>query len=108
MKASGPDQVCQPGPVLPGTIRLLTPNVTVRLALSAMRTGRLWGRRLWLLATLVLGTGFVTSEIHASTSMVSQDLNRHQRAFLSAFYMLVVTHRAHVTFGFFWTVTFLV
>ena len=39
--------------------------------------------------------------------MVGQGLTWHQSAFLSAFYVLVGTHGAHVTFGIFWAVTLL-
>lgn len=107
-EAPGPAQVFHLGPVLLETMLLLTSSFTVGLAIWAMRTGRIRALRLWLLATLVLGAGFVTSEIHDFTTMVSQGLTWHQSAFLSAFYILVGTHGGHVTFGIVWAVTLLV
>jgi heme/copper-type cytochrome/quinol oxidase subunit 3 len=105
--APGPAQVFHYGPVLLETLLLLTSSFTVGLAIWAMRTGRTRMLFFWLAATLVLGAGFVTSEIHDFTSMVGQGLTWHQSAFLSAFYVLVGTHGAHVTFGIVWAVTLL-
>lgn len=106
-EAPGPAQVFHLGPVLLETLLLLTSSFTVGLAIWAMRTGRVRALRLWLIATLILGAGFVTSEIHDFVGMVSQGLTWHQSAFLSAFYVLVGTHGGHVTFGICWAVTLL-
>jgi cytochrome aa3-600 menaquinol oxidase subunit 3 len=95
------------GPVFLETMLLLTSSFTVGIAIWSMRQGRLKALRLWLLATLILGAAFVTSEIHDFVTMVGQGLTWHQSAFLSAFYVLVGTHGGHVTFGIIWAVTLL-
>lgn len=107
-EAAGPAQAFHLGPVFLETMLLLTSSFTVGIAIWAMRNGRLTAARLWLLATLILGAAFVTSEIHDFVTMVGQGLTWHQSAFLSAFYVLVGTHGGHVTFGIIWAVTLLV
>lgn len=102
--ASGPTpaQAFHMGPVLVETLLLLTSSFTVGLAIWSMRSGRLRAVYVWTLATLLLGAGFVFSEFSDFSGLIALGHTWHQSAFLSAFFILVGTHGAHVSFGIFW------
>jgi cytochrome aa3-600 menaquinol oxidase subunit 3 len=104
----GPAQLFTLGPVLLETLLLLTSSFTVGMAIWSMRTNRIRALTVWLVATLVLGAGFVTSEIHDFVTFVSQGYTWHVSGFLSAFYVLVGTHGSHVTAGILWATALLI
>jgi cytochrome aa3-600 menaquinol oxidase subunit 3 len=108
--AQGPSpfQVFSLGPVLLETVLLLTSSFTVGMAIWAMRTNRQKALVGWLVATLALGAGFVTSEVHDFVGMVSRGWTWHVSGFLSGFYVLVGTHGSHVTAGILWALVLLV
>ncbi len=104
----GPLELFHFGPALLETLLLLTSSFTVGIAIYEMRKGRPGGVMAWTIATLALGAAFVFLEIHEFASYAALGATWHQSAFLSAFYVLVGTHGAHVSFGILWAVTLLV
>jgi cytochrome aa3-600 menaquinol oxidase subunit 3 len=109
MVAGGPTagELFRLGPALLETLLLLSSSFTVGLAIWCMRHGRQRALVAWTLVTLLLGAGFVASELHEFLSDAAAGASWHTSAFLSAFYLLVSTHGAHVTFGIFWAVALL-
>ncbi len=107
--AMGPSsqQLFQMGPVMLETLLLLTSSFTIGLGIYAMRKGQARALIYWILLTILLGAGFVFTEIHDFVSFAAIHATWHTSAFLSAFDILVGTHGAHVTFGIFWAVTLL-
>lgn len=92
------------------TMLLLTSSFTFGMASLALkyRADRL---RLaaWLVVTLLLGAGFVGHEVHELWKLATADNAPPQRSgFLSAYYLLVGTHGAHVSAGMIWIVHSLV
>lgn len=107
--ASGPtsQQLFKMGPVLIETLLLLSSSFTIGLGIYAMRKGNVRALMNWMLVTILLGAGFVGTEIHDFVSFAAQGATWHTSAFISGFDILVGTHGAHVTFGIFWAVTLL-
>lgn len=98
---SGKELFEMPG-VITETFALLTSSFTSGLAVHEMRKGnrnRLIG---WIIVTMILGMVFVGLEINEFVKMVHDGATMQHSAFLSAFFTLVGTHGAHVTFGLFW------
>jgi cytochrome aa3-600 menaquinol oxidase subunit 3 len=109
MVASGPTpgELFSLGPALLETLLLLTSSFTVGIAVWSMRRGQEIAMTLWLVVTLLLGAGFVATELHEFVRDVAQGASWQTSAFLSAFFLLVSTHGAHVTFGILWAVAIL-
>lgn len=108
--ASGPSafQIFSLGPALLETLLLLTSSFTVGLAVYGMRSGNLRMVQIWLVVTLLLGAGFVASELRDFITLVAAGHSWHQSAFLSSFFLLVGAHGTHVTFGILWAITLLI
>jgi len=108
--AQGPSaaQVFGLGPVLLETLLLLTSSFTCSLAVYAMRAGNRRALLALLGVTLALGLGFVSLEIHDFASLVAAGYTWSRGSFLSAFFTLVGTHGAHVSFGILWGLAILV
>ena len=109
MVANGPSalQLFHLGPALLETLLLLTSSFTVGLAVWSMRRGRLRTMVAWMILTMLLGMGFVGTELHEFISDVGVGASWHTSAFLSAFFLLVSTHGVHVTFGVLWALALL-
>lgn len=107
--AMGPtaDQLFKMGPVMLETLLLLTSSFTIGLGVYFMRRGNTRALMFWMFLTILLGAGFVSSEINDFISFAAQGATWHTSAFLSAFDILVGTHGGHVTFGIFWALTLL-
>jgi cytochrome aa3-600 menaquinol oxidase subunit 3 len=107
--AAGPtsQQLFKMGPVLAETLLLLSSSFTIGLGIYAMRKGQVRATMAWMVVTMLLGAGFVGTEIHDFVSFAAEHATWHTSAFLSAFDILVGTHGAHVTFGIFWALTLL-
>lgn len=84
------------------TLLLLTSSFTCGLAVQEMRKQNQKGFYIWMITTLLLGAGFLYFEINEFIKYVSEGATLGTSAFLSAFYLLVGTHGAHVTIGIFW------
>ncbi|MCY0899628.1 MAG: cytochrome (ubi)quinol oxidase subunit III [Firmicutes bacterium] len=102
-----PDQLFRMGPVMLETILLLTSSFTIGLGVYFMRKGQVRALMGWMIVTILLGAGFVGTEIHDFVTFAQMGATWHTSAFLSAFDILVGTHGAHVTFGIFWAITLL-
>jgi cytochrome o ubiquinol oxidase subunit 3 len=57
---------------------------------------------LWLVATFLLGLGFVGMELKEFHGMIAQGAGPDRSGFLSAFFTLVGTHGLHVSIGLIW------
>ncbi len=92
-------------PLIVETALLLTSSFTCSLAIYQSRRQNKNGALSWLILTILLGMGFVGTEVHEFVSYVNSGATWHQSGFLSAFFTLVGTHGSHVTFGIFWALT---
>lgn len=98
----GPAQLVHFRTVIIETLLLLTSSFTCGLATFALRRKRTRGFALWLSVTLLLGIGFVTTEVREFAADLALGATWHHSAFLSAFYTLIGTHGGHVSFGIVW------
>lgn len=81
---------------------LLTSSLTSVLAVNAMNQRKVKGVLFWLGFTVLLGLAFLILEIYEFVHYTQMGHTFVSSAFGSAFYTLVGTHGAHVTFGLFW------
>ncbi len=88
--------------VLVETLLLLCSSATCGLAMVAMRNEKKNLVMLGLAVTFLLGLGFISMEIHEFSRMVLAGDGPGRSGFLSAFFTLVGTHGAHVSFGLLW------
>ncbi len=84
------------------TMFLLFSSATCGLAMLAMHKGRKGWVLVGLFVTFLLGLGFLGMEIKEFAKMIQEGNGPERSAFLSAFFTLVGTHGAHVTFGLVW------
>ncbi|MDA8194419.1 MAG: cytochrome c oxidase subunit 3 [Thermaerobacter sp.] len=103
-----PAQLFHYGPLILETLLLLTSSFTCGLAIYQMRRNNQKGMLMWLIVTILLGMGFVGTEVHEFVSYVGMGATWHKSGFLSAFFTLVGTHGAHVTVGILWALTLVV
>jgi heme/copper-type cytochrome/quinol oxidase subunit 3 len=90
------------------TFVLLMSSLAMVLALAAVIRGdRTWSR-VWLLATALLGVGFLGFQAYEFTSFVHEGLTLQTNLFGSTFFVLTGTHGAHVFIGVVWLLTLLV
>lgn len=88
--------------VMAETFILLTSSFTSGLATLEMRRGKRSKLIGWLIVTALLGLAFVGLEINEFAKMAAEGATMQRSAFLSAFFTLVGTHGAHVSFGLIW------
>jgi cytochrome o ubiquinol oxidase subunit III len=101
----GPADEFKIGSAFVETLILLTSSFTFGMASIALkRDYRARRLVLWLLATLVLGLGFLSMETNDFVTMVSHGAIADRSGFLSAFFVLVGMHGLHVTAGVLWIV----
>ncbi len=98
----GPHQLFGYTGFLIETFLLLTSSFTIGLGTFAMRAGNKKALMGLLLVTIALGLGFVGMEINEFVNYVHDGATMSRSGFLSAFFTLVGTHGAHVSFGLFW------
>jgi len=87
------------------TMFLLFSSVTYGMAVLAMYKGKKNSVLAWLGVTFLLGLGFICMEVNEFYHMILGGNGPQRSGFLSAFFTLVGTHGAHVTFGLIWMVT---
>ena len=87
---------------------LLLSSITYGMAMIAMQHGKKPALLGWLAVTGVLGLGFLSLELYEFAHLLHQGAGPQRSAFLSAFFLLVGTHGAHVAFGCIWLVTLMV
>ena len=78
---------------------LLMSSVTMVLALAAIQRGDQRGLRIWLLATALLGTLFVSGQAFEFTEFNREGLSLSSNLFGTTFFVLTGFHGAHVTVG---------
>ena len=93
--------------VLIETLLLLTSSFTCGLALLAARARNTAGMWLALLATLLLGAGFLGMEVSEFSRLIADGHSWTASAFLSSFFTLVGTHGLHVFIGLLWLLAIL-
>ncbi len=95
--------------VFVATMLLLTSSLTSVYAMYHMKNFDFKKMQIWLGVTVLLGLAFLLLEIYEFYHYVHHyDHKITSSAFGSAFYTLVGTHGAHVTFGLFWIVTLMI
>lgn len=105
LKIPTADELFQMPLVAAATALLLTSSLTSVLAMGAMNAGKQKLMQFWLAVTLILGATFLGLEIYEFYHYVHEGHTMMSSAFGSAFYTLVGTHGAHVTFGIIWIFT---
>lgn len=78
---------------------LLMSSLTVVLALNSVKRGDYRSTRVWLGATIFLGTTFIAGQIYEFTAFYNEGLGYTTNLFGSAFYTLTGFHGVHVTVG---------
>lgn len=95
-------------PVLLETFLLLTSSFTIGLAINAMRHGFKKATMVFFAITLVLGLGFLGTEIIEFVTYVGEGATLQTSGFLSSLFVLLGTHGAHVTMGLLWGISLLI
>ncbi|UOQ46758.1 cytochrome aa3 quinol oxidase subunit III [Gracilibacillus caseinilyticus] len=88
--------------VLIETFLLLTSSFTAGLAIHSMRNMQKRNLIIWTIVTLLLGAGFLYMEINEFIHYVHEGASIQTSGFTAAFFTLLGTHGAHVTFGIVW------
>ncbi|KAB8138966.1 cytochrome aa3 quinol oxidase subunit III [Gracilibacillus oryzae] len=88
--------------VLIETFLLLTSSFTAGLAIHFMRNNAKNDMIVWTIVTLLLGAGFLYMEINEFIHYVHEGATIQTSGFTAAFFTLLGTHGAHVTFGIIW------
>lgn len=98
----GPADIANLPFVLGETMLLLVSSLTAGLALLAAKSGMRALAFAGLAATFVLGASFLAMEAGEFVHLVAEGYGPSSSAFLSAFFVLVGTHGAHVALGLIW------
>jgi len=88
--------------VLTETMLLLTSSFTMGLALLAAHSNKKTLTIAALIATLLLGLGFLGMEVFEFMKLIAEGNGPARSAFLSAFFTLLGTHGLHVALGSIW------
>jgi len=94
--------------VFTATMLLLTSSLTCVYAMYHMKNFHFAKMQFWLGVTILLGACFLGLEIFEFNEYVKEGHKFTSSAFGSAFYTLVGTHGAHVTFGLLWMITLMI
>ena len=78
---------------------LLMSSLTMVLALAALRRGDMWGTRVWIMATALLGMVFIGGQYFEFTTFVHAGMSLKGNLFSASFFTLTGFHGAHVTLG---------
>lgn len=107
--ASGPDSadIISMPLVLAETVILLTSSLTCGLALLSLKFKKVRQAVVFLLMTYVFGVAFLTIELSEFGMLLAEGHGWSTSAFLSAFFVLVGTHGAHITVGLIWLIVLL-
>ena len=84
------------------TIALLLSSFVCGLAMIAAKRRNMAWTQIWLLVTGALGLVFLGIELYEFAHMIGIGAGPQRSAFLSAFFLLVGSHGAHVTAGLLW------
>lgn len=103
-----PRQIFELPLVALNTSMLLMSSITYGFGMLEMERGRLRATQAWLVVTALFGAAFVGIELYEFGGLIAQGATPERSAFLSAFFTLVGTHGAHVTFGLVWIAVMIV
>ena len=78
---------------------LLMSSLTMVLALAALRRGNMWGTRVWILATALLGMVFLGGQVFEFTIFFRAGVSLQGNLFGASFFALTGFHGAHVAIG---------
>ncbi len=78
---------------------LLMSSLTMVLAVSSIERGDNQRFRLWIVATALLGSVFISGQVYEFSSFVSEGMGYTTSRSSSAFYTLTGFHGVHVTIG---------
>ena len=81
------------------TFILLLSSLTMVLSLEGFQHDNIRQGQMWLVATIVLGTIFVGTQVYEYTQLVHEGLTLTSNLFGSAFYTLTGFHGTHVFIG---------
>jgi len=81
------------------TALIVLSSVTFGFARRMLKQGRKQQYRNWLLATGVLGVGFLVSQLFAWRELVAQGIYLASNPHSSFFYLLIAAHAVHLIFG---------
>ncbi len=84
------------------TFILICSSLTMVTALSAIQNGNRVGLWRWLVATMALGTAFLTGQANEFTSLGNMGLSLSSNLFGGTFFTLTGFHGAHVLVGIIW------
>ena len=104
----GPRQVFELPLVAVNTGLLLVSSLTYGLGMLAMERDQTSRVQIWLVVTALFGLGFIGIELYEFSHLIAEGSGPQRSAFLPAFFALVGTHGAHVTFGLIWIAVMLV
>ena len=88
--------------VLIETLILLTSSFTIGLAMLALNKQKTNGVLVWLVATMLLGSVFLSMELYEFKSLLHEGASFTRSAFLSSYFVLVGTHGLHIAIGLLW------
>lgn len=94
--------------VLGETLLLLGSNFTFGLAMLSMNGGQLRRCQMWLVATFILGFGFIAMELYEFIHLAHEGYSWTSSGAASSFFTLVGTHGLHVSFGLIWIMAMIV
>lgn len=86
------------------TMLLLTSSAVFGYTTVLMRKGNNRMVLAGLVATFLLGLGFIAMEVSEFTFLIRNGAGPQRSGFLSAFFTLVGTHGSHVTIGMIWLI----
>lgn len=105
LRVATPDAWKAPGEVLNvqltaiNTFLLICSSVTMVKAFAAIQDGNLAGLKRWLIATVLIGAGFVGVQIFEYMHLVSAGFVPSEGLYGSTFYTMTGFHGFHVTVG---------
>lgn len=94
--------------VLVETFCLLFSGVTYGMTMLAVNCGNNTRVKDWLVLTFLFGLGFISMELIELHQLIITGLGPERSAFLSSFFVLIVTHGLHVISGLIWILVMIV
>lgn len=104
----GPKQLFDLPYLFVETMLLLISSVAYGFSMVALQTEKRNLVLAGMIATFLLGFGFVSMEIHEFYGMIMAGNGPDRSAFLSSFFTLVGTHGIHVSFGLIWIIIMMI
>ncbi|MCI0436365.1 MAG: cytochrome c oxidase subunit 3 [Gemmatimonadetes bacterium] len=98
----GPDGLLNIPLTSVSTFVLLMSSLAMVIALDAVQRGRRAGALFWIMAVIVLGSGFLGFQAYEFTHFYHEGLTLSTNLFGSTFFILTGFHGAHVTVGVMW------